>query len=214
MEFVRERHAFAQQDLARVRDQQAFSDAAKRTLLSPLTWPRYPAILTAFERNLITNIPLNDLPELGVQAALPTTSLNHYYINEDNGMVHNDTSSDGQSILLPSNSTAIPDLVHKVFSDPTLANEHASVAILNATTSPGLATDMQGTLQGLGFNVVSVGNAGGTYTRSKVIVNTSVDGTREYTARRLQRILNATLVHETVSGQSAQIVVVLGGTFP
>ena len=49
LEFVRERHAFAQEDLARVKDQQAFSEAVKRTLISPSTWPRYPAILQAMK---------------------------------------------------------------------------------------------------------------------------------------------------------------------
>src|SRR5947209_6842023 len=122
LEFVRERHAFAQQDLARVKDQQAFSDAVKHTLISPATWPRYGAVLRALKGNMITNVPLNDFPEMGVQFLLARkNNVNHSYINIQNGMVQPGWSSDGQSILEPANSTVIPNLVHRLFSDPTLA---------------------------------------------------------------------------------------------
>ncbi|HEX6506235.1 MAG TPA: LCP family protein, partial [Chloroflexota bacterium] len=192
LEFVRERHAFAQQDLARVQDQQAFSDAVKRTLMSPSTWPRLPAILHALEGNLITNVPMNDFPEMGVQFLLsPKGNVQHSYINIQNGMVQPDWSSDGQSILRPTSSTVIPDLVHRLFSDPTLAGENASVMVLNGTSTAGAAADVSGTLQGIGFHTVGTGNADNTsYTRSQVIVNTAAGGNVEYTARRLQRVLN------------------------
>ncbi|HLI50791.1 MAG TPA: LCP family protein, partial [Thermomicrobiaceae bacterium] len=133
LEFVRERHAFAQQDLARVQDQQAFSIAVKHQLLSPSTWPRLPGIISAVRNSLMTNMPLNDLPEVGAQMALPLTTVNHDYINMNNGMVKPSWSSDGQSILVPTSPTVIPNLVHRLFSDPQIAQEHASVAVLNGT---------------------------------------------------------------------------------
>lgn len=215
LEFVRERHAFAQQDLARVRDQQAFSDAVKHTVVSPATWPRYPAILSAFERNLITNLPMNDLPAIGVQYGLPLTQINHHYINVSNGMVQGGWSSDGQSILEPTSSTVIPNLVHQLFADPTIAKENASVAVLNGTITTGAASDLEGTLQKMGFNTVFAGNADrSSYRQSEVIVNTNAGGSVEYTARRLQRLMNATLIHEPVNGSSAQIVVIVGSNSP
>jgi LCP family protein required for cell wall assembly len=215
LEFVRERHAFAQEDLARVKDQQAFSEAVKRTLISPATWPRLPTILHTFQQNLITNLPFNDLPVLGAQFVVPTTSVTHSYINVDNGMVKPDWSADGQSILVPTSSTVLPDLVHRLFSDSTLAREHAPIALLNGTSTPGLAGDAQVTLQGLGFNVTATDNADRSdYGRTTVIVNTSVDGAADYTARRLQRLLNADLVRASLPTQSARIVVILGSDFP
>jgi polyisoprenyl-teichoic acid--peptidoglycan teichoic acid transferase len=216
LEFVRERHAFAQQDLARVKDQQAFSDAVKRTLVSPATWPRYGAVLRALEGNVITNVPLNDFPEMGVQFLLARqNNVNHSYINIQNGMVTPDWSADGQSILRPTNSTVIPNLVHQLFSDPTLVSEHASVAVMNGSTTSGAAADVSSTLQGLGFNTVQTGNAdASTYTQSQVIENTAVSGASDYTARRLQRILNATLVKKSLSNQSARIEVIVGSDQP
>ncbi|GAC1472640.1 MAG: LCP family protein [Chloroflexota bacterium] len=216
LEFVRERHAFANQDLARVKDQQAFSEAAKRTLLSPATWPRFPAILSAFQSGLKTNLPLNDAPAIGAQYLLsPKSGVRHEYINLDNGMVKTGWSPDGQSILEPADTTAIPNLVHRLFGDPTLAQQNASVAVLNGTTSSGAATDVQTTLQGLGFHTTMAGNAdSASYMRSQVIVNTAVPGNVEYTARRLQRIMNATLVRKPLAGQAAQIVAVIGSEFP
>lgn len=216
LEFVRERHAFSQQDLARVKDQQAFSDAAKRTLLSPTTWPRFPAIIRALEGSLITNLPLNDAPAIGAQYVLtPKQNVDHEYINIENGLVQSSWSNDGQSILVPSNSTDIPNLIHRLFGDPTLAKENASVAVLNGTNTPGEASDVQGTLQGLGFHATTVGNAdNSSYAHCQVIVNTAVPGSVDYTARRLQRILNASLVYRKLPGQSAQIVAIVGNDFP
>lgn len=215
LEFVRERHAFAQQDLARVQDQQAFSDAVKRELMSPTTWPRYPAILRTLESGLITNIPLNDLPEMGVQMLLARGGVNHSYINMQNGMVQTGWSADGQSILTPTDSTSIPRLVHSLFSDPQIAAENTPITVLNGSTTAGAASDAEGLLSGLGFHTTGAGNADATtYKRTQVIVNTAASGDGEYTARRIQRLLNADLVHRAVPGQSARIVVIVGSQYP
>jgi LCP family protein required for cell wall assembly len=216
LEFVRERHAFAQQDLARVQDQQAFADAVKHTLMSPRTWLRFPGILNAFKNALITNMPLNALPAMGVQYMLAGKGqVNHSYINIENGMVQSGWSNDGQSILTPTSSTVIPNLVHQIFGDPQLAQEHASVTVLNGSTNPGEASDVQTTLQNLGFNAVSAGNADRSdYARSEVIVNTADSGSVEYSARRLARILDAALIHQAMPGQSAQIIAIVGQDFP
>lgn len=215
LEFVRERHAFAQQDLARVKDQQAFSEAVKSTLMSPATWPRYPAILRAVRHGLIADLPLNDMPEVGLQLMMARGNVTHSYINMQNGMVQPSWSSDGQSILIPSNTTAIPNLVHRLFRDPAIARDHASVAVLNGSTTSGVALDLEGTLQNLGFHTVGAANAGSSrYKQNEVIVNSSVGGPADYTARRLQRILHARLVTARVPGQSARIVVVVGSDFP
>ncbi|GAC1399994.1 MAG: hypothetical protein NVSMB52_13580 [Chloroflexota bacterium] len=216
LEFVRERHAFAQQDLARVQDQQAFSEAVKRRLLSPLTWPLYPSILGSFQRSLITNVPLNDLPAIGVQYLLtPKSRVNHQYINIENGMVKPAWSNDGQSILQPTDSSTIPNLVHSLFGDPGLAQENASVAVLNGSTASGIAADVQSTLQNIGYHATTVGNADRSdYHRCVVVVNTAVRGPVEYTARRLQRLFNASLVRQPVPGQNDQIVVIVGSDFP
>lgn len=215
LEFVRERHAFAQQDLARVKDQQAFGDAVKHQLLSPSTWPRYPAIMHTLEQGLITDIPLNALPEMAAQMLLARGDVNHSYINMENGMVQPDWSSDGQSILTPTNSTTIPNLVHRLFSDPQIAQENASVMVLNGSSVSGQASDAESLLSGLGYHTVGAGNAdASTYHRTQVIVNTAASGPGDYTARRLQRLLNADLVHRSVPGQSARIVVIIGSQYP
>jgi len=214
LEFVRERHAFAQQDLARVKDQQAFSDAVKSTLLSPKTWLRYPAILSALKYGMTTNLPWNDLPEIGVQYMLARGSVDHRYINLANGLVQPGVSADGQDYLQPSTPTAITDLAHQLFADPQLANENASIVVLNGSNVAGAASDVQSTLQGLGFNAAGAGNADSSnYQRSEVIINTSAGGSADYTARRLQRLFDATLVTQAVPGQSARIVLVLGSGY-
>lgn len=215
LEFVRERHAFAQQDLARVRDQQAFADAFKHAAISPATWLRYPAMLHALQQTMITNLPWNDLPAIGLQYVLPFNHVSHNYININNGMVQTGWSNDGQSILEPTSPTVIPNLVHQLFWDQTLYGENASVAVLNGSPVSGVASDLSSTLQGLGFHTVMTGNADATtYRQSEVIVNTAVQGQADYTARRLQRLLNARLMRESLPNQSAHIVVLVGSDFP
>lgn len=215
LEFVRERHAFAQQDLARVQDQQAFATAVKHTMLSPVTWPRLPAVLHAFQTGLISNMPWNDLPAVGAQYVFPLEHITHSYINMENGMVQSGWSNDGQSILEPTSPTVLPNLVHRLFSDSTVARQRASVAVLNGTGTSGLASDLETTLQNLGFNTVMAGNADTTnYQRSEVIINTAQHGDVNYTARRLQRIMNADLLRASLPNQTAQIVVIAGSNFP
>lgn len=214
LEFVRERHAFAQQDLARVQDQQAFSVAVKHALLSPATWLRYPAILTVLRDSIISNMPMNDLPAIGAQYLLtPKSQVDHEYINMTNGMVQAGWSNDGQSILVPTSSTAIPNLVHRLFGDPQLTREHTPVAVLNGTSGSGLAADVETTLQGMGFHAVSAANATSSPAQCQVIVNTAAAGPAEYTARRLQRLFNAQLLHRSLPGQ-ARITLIVGRSFP
>jgi LCP family protein required for cell wall assembly len=214
LEFVRERHAFAQQDLARVQDQQAFSVAVKHALISPSTWLRYPAILKAVQSSVISNMPMNDVPAIGAQYLLtPKSQVDHEYINLTNGLVKPGWSNDGQSILIPSNTTAIPSLVHRLFGDPQLAQEHTPVAVLNGTTGSGVAADVETTLQGMGFHTVAAANAASSPAQCQVIVNTAATGPAEYTARRLQRLFNAQLLHQSLPGQ-ARIVLIVGRSFP
>jgi hypothetical protein len=78
-----------------------------------------------------------------------------------------------------------------------------------------VAADLESTLSGLGYNTIGNGNASGSnYSRDTVIENTAVGGSADYTARRLQRILNATLVKEALPAQHARIVVIVGKNFP
>jgi polyisoprenyl-teichoic acid--peptidoglycan teichoic acid transferase len=215
LEFVRERHAFAQQDLARVKDQQAFSEAVKRTLMSPSTWLKFPGILNALKYGMTTTLPWNDFPEVGVQYWRAGSSVDHQYINIANGLVQSGVSNDGQNILQPTNPTSLTDLSSRLFADQDLANENASVTVLNGSSTPGAASDAQSLLQGLGFNVPATGNADSAgYQKSQVIINTAAGGSAGYTARRLQRLLNADLVSKAMPGQTAQVVVVLGSNYP
>lgn len=216
LEFVRERHAFAQQDLARVKDQQAFSDAVKRTLITPSTWPRYPQILTTLRDAILTSMPLNALPVVAANmVTTPRSRLDHEYMNVQNGIVRPDVSTDGQDILLPANSTVIPSLVRRLFSDGTIATERAPVMVLNGTPTSGIASDVQTTLAGLGYTTVGNGNADRSdYARSVVIENTARTGPADYTARRLQRVMDATLVKQSLPDQTARIVVIVGKDFP
>jgi hypothetical protein len=62
---------------------------------------------------------------------------------------------------------------------------------------------------------VEAGNAdNSSYTQTHVIENTSIKGNVDYSARRLQRILNATLAKKPLSGQTAQIEVIVGSEQP
>ena len=135
---MRERHAFAQQDLARIKDQQAFLTALRRQALQPRILLRAPALLRLVRRELITDLPFNALPSLALAyARVPQARVTHAYIDLASGLVQSGWSADGQSILLPTTADGIPALVRRLTLDPILAGPGAAVTVWNGSGISG-----------------------------------------------------------------------------
>jgi LCP family protein required for cell wall assembly len=208
--YARERHADAEQDLGRIQQQQVLLAGVEKQLLSPGTVLRAPAILSAMDRAVLTNLPHDALPELGVLLGRARAAqTQHAYINADGGYVTDTTSTDGQNILA-GNWPKINALVARLFADPQLQAEHATVQVRNGQHTPGLAALYTTILQGAGFTTVAPRNADrDTYRRNLVIVNQDLPGA-DYTARTLTQMLQADVSYRHLGPDHARIVVILG----
>lgn len=152
LEFVRERHAFAQQDLARVQDQQAFLTALRHQVMQPGTLFRLPSLLPLVRQDLITDLPYNVLPSLALSyARVPQARVTHDYIDVTGGLVQAGWSDDGQSILLPTTSDRIPALVRRLTHDPALARPGATLSVWDGSGIPGLGAEVGAALHRDGF---------------------------------------------------------------
>lgn len=216
LEFVRERHAFAQQDLARVQDQQAFLAALRHQALTPSILPRMPRLLSLVRRELITDLPYNVLPSLALTyARVPQARVTHAYIDIASGLVQSGWSSDGQSILRPVTADGIPALVRRLTHDPTLGRAGASVTVWDGSGTPGLAAGVGTALRRDGFGVAGVGStphAG--RTRTVVVRNTLLPGAVDDVTQALGRMLRAPVLTRPEYGARTPIVVLLGSDMP
>lgn len=216
LEFVRERHAFAQQDLARVQDQQAFLAALRHQALTPSTLLRVPRLLPLVRRELITDLPDNALPSLGLAyARVPQAHVTHAYIDIASGLVQSGWSSDGQSILRPATPDGIPALVRRLTHDPTLGRAGAGVTVWDGSGTAGLAAGVGTALRRDGFVVAGVGStphAG--RTRTIVVRNTLVPGAVDDVTQALGRMLHAPVLTRPEHGARTPIVVLLGSDMP
>src|SRR5919202_3193259 len=208
--YARERHANAEQDLGRIQQQQVLLAAMEKQMLSPGTLLRAPTILSAMDRAVLTNLPRNALPELGVllgRARGKQTQHAHINVDVDKGT---DNPSSGGQHFLAGNWPKINALVARLFADPQLRAEHATVQVRNGQHTPGLAALYTTILHGAGFTTVAPRNADkDTYKRNLVIVNQDLPGD-DYTARKLTQMLQADVSYRHLGRDHAQIVVILG----
>jgi len=218
LEFVRERHAFAQQDLARVKDQQAFLTALRQQVMTPATALRVPRLLTLLRQEVSTDLPYNAVPSLGLAyARVPPARMTHAYIDLASGLVQSGWSADGQSILTPTTADGIPALARRLTHDPILAQPGAAVTVWDGTGTPGLAGDVGGALHRDGVTVAAVGaTPHNGRTRTVVVRNTLVAGGAgaDAVTHVLAQMLEAPVLTRPEHGARTPIVILLGSDIP
>ena len=210
LDYARERHSYVQQDLGRIQAQQAIMAGIEKQILSFGTLFRVPAITSAVDSAVITNLPHSALPTLAVLLGRAKGDrTQHAYLNMDGGYVTTGVSADGQDILV-GNWPRINTLVANMFADPRLREEHATVQVRNGQHQAGLAAMYTNILQGAGFNTVAPSNADkNTYQRNLVIVNQDSRGA-DYTARVLAQVMQADVADLHLGANQPQIVAILG----
>lgn len=210
LEYSRERHANAQQDLGRIQQQQAVLAGIEKRLMEPGMIFHLPSLLSAAGSAFITDIPTSALPELGVLLGRAHgAATQHLYLDQNGGYVTNAVSSDGQDIL-SGDWPKINALIASTFTDQQLKAEHASVQVRNGEHTNGLAAIYTAMLQSAGFNTIAPRDADlNTYTRSLIISNTDKPEAA-YTVRKLAQMLQATVSRRAIGADHPQIVVILG----
>lgn len=103
----------------------------------------------------------------------------------------------GQSVLAPraglNDFSEIQNFVRNSLKDGFIANENASLAVLNGTGTPGLATKKAAELKSYGYNVNTIADAP-TKNYTKTILVDLTNGKKKYTRHYLEQRLGVTAV--------------------
>ncbi len=220
LQFIRERHSFADGDLQREADQQQVLLSLKNEVLQPQNWPHWPAILSDLFNAVDTNVPYADATKLAAQVLqLPKSNIQTAVPTYSNNAVSNATIN-GADVLQP-NWQVIHQMVAQEFGALVQPMGQLTVQVYNGTTSSvPLATDFSTVLQGMGVQTLQAGPADRTdYANNEVFLNTAVykpaHGQPTPTeATMLAQMLGTQVQEQAFPNSQAQIVVILGAAFP
>jgi LCP family protein required for cell wall assembly len=205
LKYVRERHAYATQDLEREAAQQQLLSALKSQFLTPSSLLNLPVILSSLQAAVSTNFPYDGLTYLGRLAM--TSGTTHRFLNYTNGAVSNYVTPAGADVLLP-NWPRIHWIAHQTFQDSELGG--SSVAVLNGSGIAGAAGTLTHWLRASGYTVAETGNASSeSHTRTEVIQNTAVGG-GGFVARMLGDQLQTRVTPQSFSQIHSPVVVIVG----
>jgi LCP family protein required for cell wall assembly len=189
LQFVRTRHADS--DFGRTRRQLQFLVAMSDQALKLNILPKVPSLIAQFRDSVKTDLSANEIISL---ARLASQIESDHIVTRsiDETMVTPWVTPQGGSVLIPKRDE-IKKLIDEMFMpvdqpatvQPTatalpaarpgndqaaLRSENARIEILNGTNTKGLATRARNYLNSIGYNVVTVGDAGRYDYRDTVIV--------------------------------------------
>lgn len=137
---------------------------------------------------------------------------NLVFDNSETGLLTDDSSDTAGYMLIPRaglyNYKALQAAAKNIFADGTVATEGAKLAVLNGTSTAGLASKAADTLRTQDFNVVTVASADS----QAYAVTTIVDGTnggKPNTVAALEKLLNAK-AEEGTTESGIDITVTIG----
>lgn len=175
----------------------AVRDKILRLDMVPQLLTRAPELWRIFERNVETNMTLNEVLQLGLLAQdIPRENIRNEVLDYD--YVYNEVAPDGQAVLIPVREN-IRTLRDQLFAPPAIptpvienlpqmmAEEDARIAIYNGTQVFGLAGETQEFLLENNINVVEVGNADSSEYRSTQVIDY---GSNPNTTLYLTRLMN------------------------
>ncbi len=203
-----------QQVIMAVRDQATQLDTLPQLLLSA------PQLWQSFQDNVSTNLELDQALQLAnLVRTIPGENMRNVVL--DYSYVYNDTTFDGQQVLVPLRDE-VRALRDELFAPPAVPTpviealptvivaEDARVAIYNGTPAFGLAAETQQFLLRNGITVTDIGNAdSATYTTTQIIDY----GTHPGTVQHLIQLMNIPPLNVSTSSNPAgdfDVLVILG----
>jgi LCP family protein required for cell wall assembly len=213
-------------DFGRIRRQQHVLVGLQKKLFSyeilPVLIPRLPNLYQNLSSDVETNLTLNQLVSLAwVVKDINPQSVQTWAIREP--VVTADVNERNQYILIPDlekirkiwqdmqsvTATPVPEPTQEITVEEYIAEENATIQVLNATSSPGLAGVTADFLETKGFQIGEVGNAD-KYKDQTFIYDYSG---KPYTVQTLLYVMGYTqnrLFFRSDPSVEADIVVVLG----
>lgn len=187
------------------------------TLSNPL---KISNLVSAVGKNVTTDLQLKEIQTLYSYAKeIDVNKIDSYNINylkgETETMLANYTSPDGQSALIPAagidNYSEIALQIRKLFTATPVSKEAASVVILNATETAGLARAQASLLSEMGMSIAAQSNA--TVQPTTTLVD--VSNAKPNTLTALKQKYTATVVVDAAmkaNYPNADIILILGET--
>ncbi len=213
-------------DFGRAERQQQVLVGLQKKLFSyevlPVLIPRLPDLYRRLSTDLETNLTLNQIVSLAWAVKdINPQSVHTLAVKEP--IVTADINERNQYILVPDLdqirkiwqdmqniiATPIPEPTQEITLEEYLAEENASLTILNATSSPGLASVTAEFLEAKGFQIGEVGNAE-KYVEQTVIYDYTG---KPYTRQSLLQVMGYSqnrLFYRSDPSITADIVIVLG----
>jgi LCP family protein required for cell wall assembly len=213
-------------DFGRTERQQHVLVGLQKKLFSveilPVLIPRLPGLYRDLSTDVETNLTLNQIVSLAWAVKdINPQSVHTLAIKEP--IVMADINERNQYVLVPDldqirkiwqdmqniTATPIPEPTQEITLEEYLAQENASLTLLNATSSPGLATITGEFLEAHGFQIEEIGNAE-KYKEQTTIYDYSG---KQYTVQSLLHVMGYTqnrLFYRSDPSVMTDIVIVLG----
>jgi len=213
-------------DFGRTKRQQQILVGLQKKVFSydilPVVIPRLPAIYRDLSSNVETNLSLSQIISLGWAVRdINPQSLHTRIIKEP--VVEAGINERDQYVLFPDieqirniwhdmqeiSATPIPEPTYEVTLEEYILQENASIAILNGTSSPGLAGETADFLITNGVNITEVGNSDKFKDQTYIYDYTG----NPYTIQSILSVMNYSqnrLFHRSDPDTAADIVIILG----
>jgi polyisoprenyl-teichoic acid--peptidoglycan teichoic acid transferase len=199
LQYARTRHQDS--DFGRIGRQQQVLGAVRTALLSPVTWPRIPAVLLAAQQSIKTD--LNPLDAIAIAAAILRDPGEPDRLVIDTSLVNPITGEGGAFLLEPK-----PELRSAVARFLGGGPSTASVEVLNGAGVAGLARSTADKLTRRGFAVANVADADRAQSQTTIEVRPEARRTADEVATALG--VPTSRVSEVRSLPGADIRVTLG----
>jgi LCP family protein required for cell wall assembly len=218
--FTRSRHTSPRGDFDRSERQRLFIQALSQKVLSAGTYTnpiKISGLISAFGDHIGTDFNKDSafrLMQLGKEMDITKTK-SIGLADAPNSFVTTD-NIDGQSIVRPKagigDYSEIQNYIRNTIKDPYLAKENATVAVLNGTTTAGLAKQKADELKTYGYNVTIVDSAPTQdYARTTLIdVTNNKPFTKNYLEKRLEVKATTNIPDPAIKTQGVDFVIILG----
>lgn len=219
--FTRSRHTSTRGDFARSERQRLFIQALSQKILSAGTYTnpvKLSQLMSAFGDHASTDLSKNNalrLMEIGKGIDMSKVG-SIGLADPPNNFLRTD-NVDGQSVVRPTagfgDYSQIQNYIRNTLKDPYLSKENATLAVLNGTSTSGLATKNAEILKSYGYNVSVIADAPTHDYANTVLVDLTAGKkpfTRNYLEKRLDVKAVTKLPDPNIKAEGVDFVVILG----
>lgn len=218
LKYVRSRETTS--DFDRAQRQQLALEAVKGKTLSAgvLSNPKkLTDILQILGDHLRTDLQPNEMERLfSIIKDISGDKITNKVLDNSSGGLLTSNTELGGYYLVPKagigNFKDIQAMVHQFFTDPYLVAENARIEILNASITPGQATEVSNILKNYGYSVVKIGDSDKQLSES--IIYDYSNGSKPFTTQFLANRFSASVVKQPQKTNSnIDITILIGNDY-